>query len=87
MTQYLDNMKIGENMEMRGPSGLCVYEGDSIFAIKPDKKSAATRRLATKVGMIAGGTGACILLFFREVGIFAWITCSLDPIRAEKRPK
>lgn len=57
MTQYLNDMAIGDSMDMRGPSGLCVYEGNGRFAIKPDKRSAAVPRVATKVGMIAGGTG------------------------------
>lgn len=57
MTQYLNKMNIGETMDMRGPSGLCVYEGDGLFAIKPDKKSPAVLSHAKKVGMIAGGTG------------------------------
>ena len=27
MTQYLENMKIGDYIDVRGPNGLLVYEG------------------------------------------------------------
>ena len=57
MSQYLNDMKIGESIDMRGPSGLCIYEGNGNFSIKPDKKSAAVPKFAKKVGLIAGGTG------------------------------
>merc|ERR1719233_66006 len=68
MSQYLNDMKIGESIDMRGPSGLCIYEGNGNFSIKPDKKSAAVPKFAKKVGMIAGGTGITPMLqLIREV--------------------
>lgn len=57
MSQYLNDMAIGESIDLRGPSGLCVYEGNGRFAIRPDKKSPPVIKQVTKVGMIAGGTG------------------------------
>ena len=54
MSQYLENMNIGDTIDVRGPSGLLVYRGQGEFAIKPDKKSAAKSVKATKVSMIAG---------------------------------
>ncbi|OQR70751.1 NADH-cytochrome b5 reductase 2-like [Tropilaelaps mercedesae] len=57
MTQYLDNMKLGERIHVRGPNGLLVYIGPSTFAIKPNKKALPDIRKAKKVGMIAGGSG------------------------------
>lgn len=61
MTQYLENMKIGEYMDIRGPSGLCVYKGSGIFAIRADKKSVPVIHEVKKVGMIAGGSGMIII--------------------------
>jgi len=29
MTQYLENMKIGDYIDVRGPNGLLVYDGNS----------------------------------------------------------
>merc|ERR1711879_117589 len=54
MSQYLENMKIGDTIDVRGPSGLLVYNGQGEFAIKPVK--------ASKVSMIAGGTGITPML-------------------------
>jgi len=62
MSQYLENMEIGETIDVRGPSGLLVYQSAGTFAIKPDKKSAAKTVKAAKVSMIAGGTGITPML-------------------------
>jgi len=57
MSQYLENMEIGDYIDFRGPNGLLVYNGKGDFSIKPDKKSEAVTKTAKKVAMIAGGTG------------------------------
>ncbi|XP_030646354.1 NADH-cytochrome b5 reductase 2 [Chanos chanos] len=62
MSQYLDNMKIGDTIDFRGPNGLLVYNGNGKFAIRPDKKSEANVRKFKHVGMIAGGTGITPML-------------------------
>ncbi|NWY48634.1 NB5R2 reductase, partial [Sylvia atricapilla] len=62
MSQYLDNMKIGDTIDFRGPNGLLVYKGTGTFLIKPDKKSEAQKKFAKHVGMIAGGTGITPML-------------------------
>merc|ERR1719228_3274851 len=62
MTQYLDNMNIGDSIDVRGPSGLLVYEGRGVFNIKEDKKGDAKEVKAAKVSMIAGGTGITPML-------------------------
>ncbi|XP_052550332.1 NADH-cytochrome b5 reductase 2 [Tympanuchus pallidicinctus] len=62
MSQYLDNMKIGDVIDFRGPNGLLVYKGPGTFLIKPDKKSEAQKKFAKHVGMIAGGTGITPML-------------------------
>ncbi|NXO69936.1 NB5R2 reductase, partial [Phainopepla nitens] len=68
MSQYLDNLKIGDTIDFRGPNGLLVYKGSGTFLIKPDKKSEAERKFAKHLGMIAGGTGiAPMLQLIRQI--------------------
>ncbi|XP_076589500.1 NADH-cytochrome b5 reductase 2 [Chaetodon auriga] len=62
MSQYLDDMAIGDTIDFRGPNGLLVYKGNGQFSIRPDKKSEAKVRKFKHVGMIAGGTGITPML-------------------------
>jgi cytochrome-b5 reductase len=62
MSQYLNNMSIGQTIDVRGPSGLCVYQGHGQFDIKPDKRSPPKNKHVRRVGMIAGGTGITPML-------------------------
>uniref|UniRef100_A0A194AM45 Uncharacterized protein n=1 Tax=Pinctada fucata TaxID=50426 RepID=A0A194AM45_PINFU len=62
MSQYLENMSIGDFMDVRGPNGLLMYEGRGQFKIQADKKSPAETVTAKKVGLIAGGTGITPML-------------------------
>ncbi|XP_040893688.1 NADH-cytochrome b5 reductase 2 [Toxotes jaculatrix] len=62
MSQYLDNMAIGDTIDFRGPNGLLVYKGNGQFSIRPDKKSDPKVRKFKHVGMIAGGTGITPML-------------------------
>lgn len=62
MSQYLNDMKIGDTIDFRGPNGLLVYNGHGKFAIRPDKKSEPKLRKFRHVGMIAGGTGITPML-------------------------
>jgi len=62
MTQYLEQMDIGDYMDVRGPSGLLQYVGKGSFSIKADKKSEPQIKTAKKIGMIAGGTGITPML-------------------------
>ncbi|VDM61597.1 unnamed protein product [Angiostrongylus costaricensis] len=62
MSQYLEQMKIGDTIDFRGPSGLIVYKGNGKFAIQPDKKSPPKERVFKEVVMIAGGTGITPML-------------------------
>lgn len=62
MSQYLENMKIGETIDVRGPSGLLEYKGKGTFAIKREKKAAPDTVFVQKVNMIAGGTGITPML-------------------------
>nr|XP_006642685.1 PREDICTED: NADH-cytochrome b5 reductase 2 [Lepisosteus oculatus] len=62
MSQYLDNMNIGDTVDFRGPNGLLVYKGKGKFEIRPDKKSEAKVKHIKNLGMIAGGTGITPML-------------------------
>ncbi|KAI4905837.1 hypothetical protein NFI96_014555 [Prochilodus magdalenae] len=62
MSQYLDSLRIGDTIDFRGPSGLLVYQGKGVFAIRPDKKSPPVIKSVKRVGMIAGGTGITPML-------------------------
>ena len=54
MSQHLENMKIGETIDIRGPSGLLEYKGKGEFAAKPDKKTPPNVLKVKRVSMIAG---------------------------------
>jgi len=62
MSQYLENMKIGDTMDVRGPSGHLIYNGNGEFAIRKDKKSEPKIISVKRVSMIAGGTGITPML-------------------------
>ncbi|CAH1126316.1 unnamed protein product [Ceutorhynchus assimilis] len=57
LTQYLENMKIGDTIDVRGPSGRLQYISPGTFAIKKMRKDPATIIKAKKVNLIAGGVG------------------------------
>ena len=54
MSQYLENMNIGDSIDVRGPSGLLVYNGRGELAIRADKKTEPVVKKFKKVSMIAG---------------------------------
>ncbi|XP_037696755.1 NADH-cytochrome b5 reductase 2 [Choloepus didactylus] len=62
MTQYLENMKIGETILFRGPTGRLFYCGPGNLAVRPDKTSEPEKKLVHYLGMIAGGTGITPML-------------------------
>jgi len=62
MTQHLESLTIGDSIDVRGPSGLLVYQGRGLFDIKEDKKGDSKQFRAAKVSMIAGGTGITPML-------------------------
>jgi len=62
MTQHLESLPIGDTIDVRGPSGLLVYNGQGEFAVKPDKKAEADIVETKQVSMIAGGTGITPML-------------------------
>jgi len=62
LSQYLENMKIGETIDVRGPSGRLIYNGKGNFLIRADKKTPPVLQRVAKLGMIAGGTGITPML-------------------------
>ena len=62
MTQFLDNMRVGDGIEMRGPKGHLTYKGQGKFSIAKTSKKALQNREANHFGMIAGGTGITPML-------------------------
>lgn len=54
MTQYLNNLKIGETIDFRGPSGRLNYFGNGKFAVKKLRKDPPKTVTAKRLGMIAG---------------------------------
>lgn len=54
MSQYIDNMKIGETIDFRGPSGKLEYIGYGTFLIKANRKEPPVKINVDKLAMIAG---------------------------------
>ena len=50
-SQYLDSLKVGDNLEFSGPWGLIEYKGQGVF------KKGSKEITSKTIGMIAGGTG------------------------------
>lgn len=57
MSQYLEEMKIGDTIAFRGPSGRLQYLGNGSFSIKKLRKDPPKTVKAKRVNMISGGTG------------------------------
>ncbi|KAL9643796.1 hypothetical protein ABK040_013211 [Willaertia magna] len=51
MTRYLDQLDIGQSIQVKGPAGHIVYRGEGIITIH------STSLKVTSISMIAGGTG------------------------------
>ncbi|XP_015184977.1 PREDICTED: NADH-cytochrome b5 reductase 3 isoform X2 [Polistes dominula] len=62
MSQYLENMKLGDTIDIRGPSGRLVYKGCGKFSIKLLRKDPPIDYDVKKIVMLAGGTGITPML-------------------------
>ncbi|XP_059620373.1 NADH-cytochrome b5 reductase 3 isoform X2 [Phlebotomus argentipes] len=62
MSQYLDALNIGDTIAFRGPSGKLQYQNNGVFSVKKIRKDPPVNVQATKVNMIAGGTGITPML-------------------------
>jgi len=68
MSQFVDELKIGDKIAFRGPTGKLQYLGQSKFSIKRLRKEPPVEVEASTVNMIAGGTGITPMLqLVREV--------------------
>ena len=54
MSQHLNNLKIGDTIDVRGPTGRLIYLGRGQFSIKALRNSPPTVLKIKKVAMIAG---------------------------------
>lgn len=62
LTQFLENMKIGDTINIAGPNGNLIYHGCGKFNIKSGYGQPFISKNYAKVGMIAGGTGITPML-------------------------
>lgn len=63
MSQFLENMKVGEPINVSGPRGRLAYLGNGEFHIRAvSKKDPPTNLKVTQLSMIAGGTGITPML-------------------------
>mmetsp|Transcript_15889 Transcript_15889/g.23944 ORF Transcript_15889/g.23944 Transcript_15889/m.23944 type:complete len:294 (-) Transcript_15889:180-1061(-) len=58
MSQYIDSLKIGQKVRIRGPFGKIHYRGNGHFDISKGKQTEITK----SIGMICGGTGITPML-------------------------
>ena len=54
MSQYLENMKIGDTIDVRGPSGNLIYNRNGEFSVRKDKNTDPKTICVKRVSMIAG---------------------------------
>lgn len=62
LTQFLENMKIGDTINIAGPNGSLIYNGCGKFNIKSGYGQPFNSKNYAKVAMIAGGTGITPML-------------------------
>ncbi|XP_029812468.1 NADH-cytochrome b5 reductase 2 isoform X1 [Suricata suricatta] len=62
MTQYLENMRIGDTILFRGPTGRLFYHEPGQLSVRPYKTSEPEEAVVSHLGMIAGGTGITPML-------------------------
>jgi len=61
MTQYLENLKIGDTIDVRGPNGKIMYLGSGEFDVTKSK-TVTKRVVGHNLGMVAGGSGITPML-------------------------
>lgn len=54
MSQYLESLRIGDKIDVRGPSGRLKYVGNGFFTVKNMRKDPPTVIRVKKINMIAG---------------------------------
>lgn len=61
LSQYMDTLKLGDEMDFRGPIGKIEYKGRGVIEIGAGSAEKVTKKVK-HIGMIAGGTGITPLL-------------------------
>ncbi|XP_060525609.1 NADH-cytochrome b5 reductase 3 isoform X2 [Cylas formicarius] len=68
LTQYIESLKIGDTIDIRGPSGRIQYVAPGTFSIKKMRKDPPTIVKVGRVNLIAGGVGITpILQLIRQI--------------------
>ncbi|XP_017764035.1 PREDICTED: NADH-cytochrome b5 reductase 3 isoform X2 [Eufriesea mexicana] len=62
LSQYLENLQIGETVDFSGPSGRLIYNGHGKFSIKIFRKDPPVEYDVKRIVMLAGGTGITPML-------------------------
>lgn len=62
MSQHLEELLLGDTVDVRGPAGLCTYSAPGTFHIRPERRAPGVPVRASRIGMIAGGTGITPML-------------------------
>lgn len=64
ITQYLEGLKLGDQIDVQGPKGCITYLGHGQFQVedKRNRKNPPTFRKCSTIGMIAGGSGITPML-------------------------
>lgn len=71
MSQYLERMKLGDSIEVKGPLGHFIYDGRGKY------RNSAKPGTARLMSMIAGGTGITPMFQIIKVGFSIGIATSL----------
>lgn len=68
MTQYLESLKIGDTIDVRGPSGRIQYISPGTLSVKKSRKDPPVVIKVKKINLIAGGVGITpILQLIRQI--------------------
>ncbi|KAG4066767.1 hypothetical protein HA402_012834 [Bradysia odoriphaga] len=63
MSQYIHGLQVGETLDIRGPTGRLLYNGQGHFETRPDKiTNYSPVKGIKRVNMIAGGSGITPML-------------------------
>ena len=72
MSQYLEQMKLGDSIEVKGPLGHFIYDGRGKY------RNSAKPGTARVMSMIAGGTGITPMFQIIKVGVCASCVMASD---------